>query len=567
MQSQALPSPSSMLFLPATDRSRVILGGHSGPSSLPESDSGQTAPTALRNTTSAWPFRLMASMFTVGAWTLVSRILGFLRDVLIVAFLGSGPIAEAFLIAFALPNMFRRFFAEGAFNTAFVPMFSKKLEGDESPGEFAQDAFSGLAAILVAFTAIALFAMPWLVVAMAGGFVSDGRFDLAVSYGRIVFPYILFISLAALLSGLLNATRRFAAAAAAPTLLNIFFIATLTIGAWLDWPLGLSLAWTVPVAGVAQLALVWIAASRAGFTLVFRRPRLSPDLRRLAIIAAPAALAGGVVQINLLVGRQVASFFDGAVAWLNVADRLYQLPLGVVAIAIGVVLLPDLSRRLRANDTDGGRDAFNSAAGFGLALTIPAAVALVVIPLPLISVLFQRGAFSAADSAATAAALAIYGLGLPAFVLQKVLQPLYFAREDTRTPLRHAVIAMCVNAAIAVGLAPLIGYLSAAIGTSVAAWAMVVLLWYGSRDMGDAVRLDSRFIHRLPRILAASALMGVALLVASLALDSALSLVGWRYLALAGLVGLGIAVYFAAAHVLGEPLLRDLRQTLRRKSG
>ncbi len=513
------------------------------------------------------PFRLMAGMFTVGAWTLASRVLGFLRDILIVAFLGSGPVAEAFLVAFALPNMFRRFFAEGAFNTAFVPMFSKKLEAKENPEEFAQEAFSGLAGVLVVFTVIALFAMPWLVVTMAGGFLSDGRFDLAVSFGRIAFPYILFISLAALLSGLLNATRRFAAAAAAPTLLNAFFIATLSLGAWLGWPLGLTLAWTVPVAGLAQLTLVWFAASRAGFTLVFRRPRLTPDLRRLAVIAAPAALAGGVVQVNLLVGRQVASFFDGAIAWLNVADRLYQLPLGVVAIAIGVVLLPDLSRRLRANDTDGGREAFNAAAGIGLALTVPAAVALVVIPLPLIGVLFQRGAFSAADSAATAAALAVYGAGLPAFVLQKVLQPLYFVREDTRTPLRHAVIAMCVNAVIAVGLAPVIGYLAAAIGTSVAAWAMVVLLWRGSRGMGGATRLDDRFIHLLPRIVTASVAMGVALHFVSLTLEPVFDLAGWRYAALAGLVAIGATVYFAVAHILGAPLLNDFRRTRRRKGG
>jgi len=509
----------------------------------------------------------MAGMFTVGAWTLASRVLGFMRDVLIVAFLGSGPVAEAFLIAFALPNMFRRFFAEGAFNTAFVPIFSKKLESGDDPEGFARDAFSGLAAILITFTAIALFAMPWLVVAMAGGFMADGRLDLAAGFGRIVFPYILFISLAALLSGVLNATERFAAAAAAPVLLNMFFIAALSIGAWLGWPLGATLAWTVPVAGVAQLTLVWIAAARAGFRLLPGRPRLSPDLRRLAIVAAPAALAGGVVQINLLVGRQVASFFEGAIAWLNVADRLYQLPLGVVAIAIGVVLLPDLSRRLSAADTAGGRNAFNRAAGLGLALTVPAATALVVIPLPLVSVLFQRGAFSASDSAATAAALAIYGLGLPAFVLQKVLQPLYFAREDTRTPLRHAVVAMCVNAAIAVGLAPLVGYLAAAVGTSVAAWVMVVLLWRGSQHMGDAARLDTRFLRLLPRVILASAFMGIVLYVASLTLGYVLQLNGWRYLALAGLVTIGTVIYFTAARVMGENLLRDLRRAPRGTDG
>jgi putative peptidoglycan lipid II flippase len=393
------------------------------------------------------PIRLMAGFFTVGVWTLASRILGFVRDILIAAFLGAGPVAEAFLIAFALPNMFRRFFAEGAFNMAFVPMFSKRLERGEDPQGFARDAFTGLATVLIGFTVLATLAMPWLVLAMASGFLADERFDLAVDYGRIVFPYILFISLAALLSGVLNATGRFAAAAAAPVLLNVLFIAALATGRALGWPLGPTLAWTVPVAGIAQLALVWIAAARAGFRLTLRRPRLTPELKRLAIIAAPAALAGGVVQVNLLIGRQVASFFEGAIAWLNYADRLYQLPLGVVGIAIGVVLLPDLSRRLGAGDTAGGQNAFNRAAEISLALTVPAAVALVVIPLPLVSVLFERGRFGPDDAAATAAALAIYGLGLPAFVLQKVLQPLFFAREDTRRPFYYALGSLVVNAA------------------------------------------------------------------------------------------------------------------------
>ncbi len=511
------------------------------------------------------PIHLLSGFFTVGLWTLASRILGFVRDIAIVGFLGAGPVAEAFFVAFSLPNMFRRFFAEGAFNMAFVPIFSKKLETHEDARRFAQEAFSSLATVLIGFTVMALLAMPWLVIAMASGFLADQRFDLAVHYGRICFAYILFISLAALLSGVLNATGRFAVAAAAPVLLNVFFVGALLLGASLGWPLGATLAWTVPVGGLAQLALVWIAAARAGFPLRLSRPRMTPDLKRLAIVAAPAALAGGVVQVNLLIGRQVASFFEGAIAWLSVADRLYQLPLGVVAIAIGVVLLPDLSRRLAARDTAGGRDAFNRAAEISLALTLPAAIALAVIPLPLIAVLFQRGAFTADDSAATAAALAIYGFGLPAFVLQKALQPLFFAREDTKTPFYYAVVSMVVNAVVAVGLAPFIGYLAAAVGTTLAAWTMVVQLWFGSRGIGEAATLDARFLHRLPRIATASALMGAALYAAAWALTPALGLANWRYLALAGLVTFGIAVYFAAAHLLGALPLGHIRRILRRR--
>ena len=518
------------------------------------------------------PIRLMAGFFTVGIWTLLSRVMGFVRDIMIAAYLGTGPVAEAFLVAFSLPNLFRRFFAEGAFNMAFVPMFSKKLEGDEGAHRFAQDAFVGLAGVLTVFTVIGVIFMPALVAMMASGFLGSERFDLAVYYGRIAFPYILFISLSALLSGVLNATGRFTAAAAAPVLLNIIFVAALVIAGFGcecgDFAgqiyLGQALAYAVPIAGVAQLAVVWFAAKRAGYALKIGMPKMTPELKRLAIIAAPAALAGGVVQINLLVGRQVASFFDGAVAWLNYADRLYQLPLGVVGIAIGVVLLPDLSRRLRAGDDEGGRDAFNRASEISLALTVPAAIALIVIPVPLVSVLFERGAFTSDDTAATALAVAIYGMGLPAFVLQKTLQPLFFAREDTKRPFYYALIAMVLNAALAIGLSPLIGFTAAAIGTSLTSWAMVVLLARGAQTMGDAAKFDARFKSRLVRIVGASIAMGGVLLVAAMLMQPLLEMATVRYLALLALVLIGMISYFGIGHLLGAFRLSELKRNLRR---
>lgn len=508
--------------------------------------------------------RMMGGFLTVGGWTLLSRVLGLARDLMIAAFLGTGPAAQAFIVAFSLPNMFRRFFAEGAFNMAFVPMFSKKLEIDDNPLGFARDAFSGLATVLIIFTVIAMLAMPWLVWAMASGFVGDVRFDLSVTYGRIAFPYILFISLAALLSGILNAKRRFTAAAAAPVLLNVIFITALVTSSTLGFDIGLTLAWMVPIAGVAQLALVWVAAKQAGFAMILKRPVLTPDLKRLAIIATPAVLAGGVVQINLLVGRQVASQFDSAVAWLYNADRLYQLPLGVVGIAIGIVLLPELSRRLQAGDETGGQDAFSRAGEISLALTIPAAVALVVIPLPLIEVLFQRGKFGPDDTAATAAALQIYGLGLPAFVLQKVYQPLFFARADTKRPFYYALVAMVINAGLAIGLAPYIGYLAAAVGATLASWGMVFQLWVGSRKMGISARLDRRFRARIWRIIIASLLMGVVLVAAQLVLNPMFIAGAWRYLALTILVLTGIACYFATGHLIGAFKISDFRRSMRR---
>ncbi|MDK3072168.1 murein biosynthesis integral membrane protein MurJ [Sedimentitalea sp. JM2-8] len=527
------------------------------------------------------PIRLMSGFLTVGVWTLLSRVLGFARDVLIAGWLGAGPVAEAFLVAFSLPNMFRRFFAEGAFNTAFIPLFSKKLETEDAPQAFANDAFSALGTLLIAFTLLAQVLMPWLVFAMASGFTGDERFGLAVVFGRIAFPYILFISLAALLSGVLNATGRFAAAAAAPVLLNIILIGALMLaesgllGGVMEVETGRGasrtgmhhatlLVWGVLLAGVAQLALLWVAASRAGFRIRPHWPRVTPDLKRLAIIALPAMLAGGVVQINLLVGRQVASFYDGAIAWLSYADRLYQLPLGVVGIAVGVVLLPDLSRRLAAGDDSGSRHALSRAGEVSLALTIPSAVALVAIPSQLVSVLFQRGAFGAEDTAATALIVAIYGLGLPAFVMQKVLQPLYFAREDTRTPFRFAVVSMIVNIAVAVSMAWLLGYVGAAIGTTVAAWAMVAQLMRGRRDMGDIARFDDRFRTRLWRICAAAAIMGVTLWLSALVLAPALAMPGWRYLALLVLVIVGIVTYFGAGQAIGAFRLAEFRAAMRR---
>jgi putative peptidoglycan lipid II flippase len=510
------------------------------------------------------PIRLISGFFTVGGWTLLSRIAGFVRDIMIAAFLGAGPVAEAFLIAFSLPNMFRRFFAEGAFNMAFVPMFAKKLEGGEDANDFARDALSGLMVILIVLTLLAQVFMPWLVLAMASGFASDARFDLAVDFGRIAFPYILFISLAALISGALNAMGRFWVAAAVPVALNVLFIAAMVIAAQTGWNMGRTLAWTVPIAGIAQLALVWIAASREGLRLWPRWPRMTPDLKRLAVIAAPAALAGGVVQVNLLVGRQVASFFDGAIAWLNYADRLYQLPLGVVGIAIGVVLLPDLSRKLRSHDDAGARDAVNRAAEFSLALTLPAAIALIVIPLPLVSVLFQRGAFSESDAAMTAQALAIYGLGLPAFVLHKVLQPLFFARADTKTPFYYALVAMVINAALAIGLSGMIGFLAAAVATSLASWAMVLLLWRGSRGFGEAAMVDMRLKRVLPRILLAAITMGAALWGGALLLEAALATAGLRYGALAALVLGAIVIYALAILAFGALTKDDLKRALKR---
>jgi len=516
---------------------------------------------------SVQPVRLLRGFATVGAWTMASRLLGFARDIMIAGYLGAGPVAEAFFVAFRLPNMFRRFFAEGAFNMAFVPLFAKRLEGEgpEAARRFAQEAFAVLLATLLALTTLALVAMPALVFLLAAGFAGDPeKFDLAVSFSRIQFPYLLCMSLTALFSGILNALGRFTAPAVAPMVLNVILIAAMALAARQGWPVGDALAWAVLAAGVAQAALVALAARRAGMGLRLTRPRMTPAVRRLVRLGIPGALSGGVMHINLLIGTAIASFFDGAVAWLSYADRLYQLPLGVVGVAIGVVLLPELARRVRAAEPARAREALNRAAEFALVLTLPATVALVAMPGEIVSTLFQRGAFTSADTAETAVSVAIYALGLPAFVLQKVIQPAYFAREDMVGPLRFAVASMALNTAVSVlGVWP-IGYLAIPLGTTLAGWLNLWLLWRGARTFGDTVAVDARLRRTAPRLLIAALLMGAGLVMLTTLFAGAFSDPLLRWVALGAAVSGGMAVYALAVVMLGGIAWRDLRAGFRR---
>ena len=515
---------------------------------------------------SAGTGRLLGGFATVGGWTMASRVLGFLRDVLIAGLLGAGPVAEAFFVAFRLPNMFRRFFAEGAFNAAFIPLFAKRLEGEGEAAakSFAEEAMAALASALILFTLLALLAMPVMVMALASGFRGDPeRFELAVLFGRICFPYILFISLAALFSGVLNSFGKFAAAAAAPVLLNVILCGVLAAAWALGLNRGVALSWAVLAAGMAQLALLVWAARKIGMGLALRRPRWTPGVARVVQLGIPAALAGGVVQINLLVGTQVASYTEGAVGWLWYADRVYQLPLGVVGVAIGVVLLPELSRLVRAGDDGAALGTLNRAGEFAMILTVPATVALLAIPETITAALFERGAFTIADSRATALALAVYAAGLPAFILQKILQPAYFAREDTRRPLRYAVVSMAINLVVAIGLMPVMGYLAAALGTVLAAWANFFLLWRGAGQIGAEFRLDDRMRRRGPRIVLAALAMGTVVLIAT----EAVATVGFGRSAfgLLGIVGLGMLAYIGFAAFFGGFVPREIAAMMRRR--
>jgi len=490
---------------------------------------------------------------------MVSRIFGFIRDIFIAIFLGSGPIAEAFLIAFSLPNMFRTFFAEGALNLSFVPIFSKKLNKKTDAKLFAENTLSYLMIALIIFVIIAQIFMPWLIYGMASGFYADERFNLTVTYAKITFPYIFFISITALLSGVMNSLGSFAAAAAAPILLNLTFILSIFLANYFGLGIGISLAWAVPVAGIMQMLLLWITASRMGFKLIPKLSKLNPDLRRLFRVAGPALLSGGVIQVNLLVGRQVASYYEGGVAWLSYADRIYQLPLSLVGIAIGVVLLPDLARKLASNDSRGSQNSFNRSLEFALVITLPSAMALIIIPDIIIKALFERGEFSSLDTLKTSLALIIYGIGLPAFVGQKIFQPIFYAREDTKKPFYFALIAMLVNVTLAVGLAQTFGYLASALGATIASWTMLILLRNSSKKFGSATQIDQRNKRVIPRVIIASLIMASSLLMTNYLLNIIFFELVNRYVILLIMIFVGLFSYVLTGQLIGAFSLKEIR--------
>jgi putative peptidoglycan lipid II flippase len=418
---------------------------------------------------------LLRSIATVGSYTMLSRILGFARDILIAAILGAGPVADAFFVAFKLPNFFRRLFAEGAFNAAFIPLFTARLteNGHEDARRFAEEVFAVLVLTLVILCTAIQIAMPWAMHVFAPGFVGDpDRFDLTVELTRITLPYLLFISLVSQLGGILNSLGKFAAAAATPILLNIALIAAIVGLTPVLETAGHALAWGVFAAGVIQFLWLIEACRRAGMTFRLPRPRLNERVKRLLILILPGAVGAGVVQINLLIGIVIASLLPtGSVSYLYYADRIYQLPLGVIGVAVGTALLPLLSRQLKAGEDADAMSSLNRALQFALLLSLPAAAALIVMPGPIVSVLFERGAFDATAARATAEALIAFSLGVPAYVLVKVLAPGFFARQDTTTPVIIAGVCVAINIAFSLALMGPLKHIGIALAQAISSWA------------------------------------------------------------------------------------------------
>jgi len=514
---------------------------------------------------------MLRGVLTVGGWTMGSRILGFARDMLIAAMLGAGPIADAFFVALKLPNLFRRLFGEGAFNAAFVPAFAALLaaEGRPAAHRFAEETFAVMAFWLGALTIAGELLMPQMMQVLAPGFAATpDKFALAVTLSRITFPYLLLICLAALVSGVLNGLDRFTAASASYVLFNVVSIACML---WLTpyvATAGHALSWGVTASGVAQLGLLLWALRRAGMGLRLPRPRLTPQIRVLLRRMLPGLVGAGVTQLNLAVDVIIASLLPaGTVSLLYYADRVQQLPLGVIGTAVGTALLPLLSRQVRAGEAEASLDTLNRAIEYALFLTLPAAVALVVTAYPVMWTLFGRGAFDAESARLSAQALSAYALGLPAFVLVKVLAPGFFARGDTATPVKIGVAAVALNLAMNVAFMVPLQHVGPALATSLAAifnvgWLGAVLARQGH------LRPDARLWGRSLRMVAAATAMGVALWLAQSVLFAAPLHGMERFAALAALVVLGMAAYAAGVMALGAAEWRDFgRMVLRRRTG
>lgn len=490
---------------------------------------------------------MIRSILSVGGWTLVSRVTGFARDVVMAAVMGAGPVADAFVVAFRLPNHFRAIFGEGAFNTAFVPSYASLSEAGATGAArlFSDRVFTLMLIVQLVLLNLALPLMPYVVQALAPGFEVGGeRFQLAVALTRITFPYLLFMTLVTLLSGLLNANRRFAVAAGAPVLLNLAMLAALGVS-FLFPNAAYAAAWGVAVSGVLQFLLLWWGCRRAGVMPELAVPRFDPAMKRFFTVLGPAVIGSAGFQIAAFADTIIASWLPtGAVSALYYADRLYQLPFGVIAIAAGTVLLPEMSRRIAAGDVAGAHAAQNRAAGFSLALSAPFTIAFLTIPGLIMAALFQRGEFSGEDTARAASVLAAYGLALPAVVLVRSAVASFYARQDTKTPLWASLTAIAVNVALKLWLTGPYGVTGLAMATAVSQWVNLAILVGLALRRGWTAPGRTLGLTILGVLIACLALTGVALFGQTLANALVPSLPHGREIAVLGLLGIaGAAVY------------------------
>jgi len=513
---------------------------------------------------------LLRSIATLGSYTMISRVLGLAREILLAGVVGPGLVLDAFIFAFKFPNFFRRMFAEGAFNAAFVPLFAGRLEedGHETARAYAGETVAVMASWMLFLTLVSMAAMPWIMIVLAWGWTDQpDKFDLTVNLTQITFPYLIFMVLTAMLSGMMNSLGRFAAAAAAPILLNVAMISALLLVHYgLVGSAGYALAWAVVAAGVAQFLWLALACRRMNILPPMPWPRLTPGVRRLFLLMLPGVAGASVVHVNLLVDGFLATLLpQGSLSFLFLADRINQFPLGVVGVSVGVALLPLMTRQLRAGDHSGSAYNQNRAIEFALFLTVPAAAAFLALGEPIIHVVFERGGFLPEHTPKTAMALAAFAVGLPAAVLIKAFQPGYYAREDTMTPFKIGVAAVALNIVMAVSLMPFLLHVGIALATSIAYWFNALLLGYILGRRGQ-FSLDDRVKKRVPLIVFSAAVMAGAVWWMGQALHAPLYGPLWQKVGALGLiVAAGGAIYGGLALATGAMRLSDL-STLRRRT-
>jgi putative peptidoglycan lipid II flippase len=539
-----------------------------------------TATEPAPRTTEAKPAHkaggLIRSSMVYSAFTLISRIMGFLRDLAVSYTMGASSTfaADAFNTAFQFPNLFRRIFAEGAFASAFVPAYSRSLErdGEKLADELAADAMAVLAVATLGLTLVAELTMPWLMYLLRPGFAATPeKFRLAITLTQITMPYLPCMAIYAHLSGVLNARNRFILSGAAPILLNVWTLLTV-LPARTPVQAATWASIGVVLAGVSQAALLAWGCKRSGAHVGFRWPRLTPEIKQLIMLAVPGAISASATQINVFVSGILVSQVNGAASWLAYCDRLYQLPQGLVGVAVGVALLPQLSRAVHAEDHAAARASMDQAITFSMALTAPAAAALIAIPFFLVDALYTRGAFTLTDAHQTAGALFYYGLGVPAFVLVQLFSKPFYARQDTRTPMRFGLIQVGVNVAVGVTLFHVIGVPGIAAGTATAWWLNVILLAATLARRGD-YRPSPRAVSKLARITLASTALGAVLgaishfrrpIEAFLAHASVGPLHG-KELAIVLTFGFAVALYPALLFASGGLTLAEARAAVRRR--
>ncbi len=520
---------------------------------------------------------LLKNVGTIGGLTAVSRIFGFVRDILIARVLGATAMGDAWQLAFMLPNLFRRLFAEGAFASAFVPLFNRRMKQDGDLDEaqrFATNVLSVLLPILIVFGGLAMLAMQWIITFFAPEGLEDnpGNLEVAILLGRITFPYLLFMSLATLIAAVLNSLSRFAAAAAAPVLLNVCLIGALTYGLTLDGDLAArrttaqAMSWALSLSGLLQV--VWLAyfMRRAGFSLKLGSPRLTSGVRELGVLMVPAIFGAGIYQISRFVDLFFLSTLPvGSYTYLQMADRWNQLPLGIIGIALGTAILPALSRYLgRDEDAEAARLQSN-AIELAMLLTLPCAVALFFTGTAFVQVFMLGQNFTPEDALTTGMVVSALVLGLPAYVLVKVLTPNFFARKDTRTPVITAGISLIITVSLNLVLVPRIGVTGLAIAGAVGAWCNIALLG-GILHFRGFYRMDARLVSRIARIALAATLMGAALYFVMPMIEAwFVGTVAQKAMGLGVIFATSAASYGAATLVLGVLDKSTVQRLLRRQ--